>query len=242
MKKIFSLLFIVLLLTSCWNQNSTQQNETATSTVTQQEPEQNTSLQQAAEETLKEIEQTSQQEHSQALKDFLAQESIDYKAEIQKTLERYNDNYGPVLEYEHVAQPEEESSEDENQNEDKDQKPEEENNPGQQDSSEDSQIPDDKDYSGEVDLGDKDTENLDETPEFSSITKVWKSGTYISYTPQSGKCNGGLKMIDNQENEKWLFYNTCDKIIYDFELDFWGINVFFKDEKDTQWETFVTIE
>jgi len=248
MKKISAIFILLISLTSCWKVNINQETQSWSTQL--QENITSSWAQQAAQDTLEEIKNTSQDELSQALKDFLAQDTIDYKAEIQKTLERYNDNYGPVLEYKHVAKPveetQEETSEEENEDEDKDENenetPEEENNSDQQDSWDDNQIPEDKDYSGEADLGDKDTDNQDETPEFSSITKVWKSGTYISYTPQSGKCNGWLKMIDNQENEKWLFYNTCDKIIYDFELDFWGINVFFKDENDTQWETFVTIE
>lgn len=248
MKKIWAIIFLLMYLTSCWNTNNINQNNTSTGSQNQ-DIQTSTWAQQAAQETLEEIENTPEDDLSQALKDFLAQDSIDYKAEIQKTLERYNDNYWPVLEYKHVAKPVEQTQDEEinwEENPDEDSNnPDEEKNSDpqeQQDSADDEEISDDKNYSGEVDLGDEDDEDQNQAPEFTSITKIWKSGTYISYTPQSGKCNGGLKMVDNDENEKWLFYNTCDKIIYDFELDFWGINVFFKDENGTEWETFVTIE
>jgi hypothetical protein len=249
MKKIILILLFCFVLN--WCSQEIQNKENISHQDNQQDQiEKEIEAYNAAQQTLNEIETTSQQEISQALQDFHNQQDINYDLEIQKTLTRYNDNFWPILEYKHEPKPEEENNDDEiNSNESETQTWsiteenqevwDDENTDNQQDPTNDSDELDDKDYSDEVDIPDTE-ENKSE--EFTTTTKVWKSWTYISYTPQSGKCNGWLKMVDTEKNEKWLFYNTCDKIIYDFELDFWGINVFFKDENGTQWETFVTIE
>lgn len=269
MKKILFIIISITLLSWCVKITL---NDSKTSTwveISPSEIKNNSGSTQAAEEVLEEIENTTDEELSQALLDFLSQENIDYKTEIQKTLARYNDNFWPVLEYKHQVKPKEEEEEEEvetlswsTQNsdnngtddnfeesfEDKDES-DELNESSDTQENDDEVVIQDNNYSWEVKISDEQKEQIEDTPEennkqdeFTSVTKVWKSWTYVSFTPNGSKCDWGLEMTDNQWNSKWLFYNSCDKIIYDFELDFWGINIFYKDENWISWEQFVTIE
>jgi hypothetical protein len=48
-------------------------------------------------------------------------------------------------------------------------------------------------------------------------------------------------MIKKDWSEKWLFVNTCNKMISSFELDFWGIKVQYTDPQWLLKNEFVTI-
>ncbi len=243
MKKFLPVLLICIFISSCGNQNIQNNSNTSSGKIQTQE-ETNSGTKQAAEDVLKEIENTSQEDISQALQEFLAQDSIDYKSEIQKTLDRYNDNYGPVLEYKHAVKPKEEEEEEEEEETSTWNIADSKINEQEEDSEENEEIQEKQNYSWEAKPDDNwDTQDDEEKqPEFTTITKTGSSWTYTSYQPNWDTCNGGLKMTDNQWDEKWLFYNTCDKIIYDFELDFGWINIFYKDEQSETWEEFVSIE
>lgn len=241
MKKFLTLLFVCIFISSCGNRNIQDNPNTSSGNIQTQE-ETNSWSKQAAEDILKEIENTSQEDISKALQDFLAQETIDYKSEIQKTLERYNDNYWPVLEYKHAIKPKEEEEEEEETSTWNSIDSKVDNEDENLDS--DKEVEEKENYSWETKPDDNlDTQNDEKNePEFTIITKNWSSWSYTSYQPNSDACDGWLKMTDNQWEEKWLFYNTCDKIIYDFELDFGWINIFYKDDNSNTAEEFVTIE
>ncbi len=254
MKKFLTLLFVCIYISSCGNQNIQDNSNTSSGNI-QIKEETNSWSKQAAEDILEEIENTSQEDISKALQDFLSQETIDYKSEIQKTLERYNDNYWPVLEYKHAVKPKEEEEEEEEETaswditdsdiENQEVDLDENNDNSQDEDNQENKVDEKQNYSWETqinDQSDKIEEDEDNKNDFTIITKNGSSGTYTSYQPEWNTCDGWLKMTDNQWEEKWLFYNTCDKIIYDFELDFGWINVFYKDEESQSWEEFVSIE
>jgi hypothetical protein len=58
----------------------------------------------------------------------------------------------------------------------------------------------------------------------------------------SNACKWGLEMQDLENNKKWLFENTCNKMIYDFELAVWGIKVYYNDPQWIQNNEFVTLK
>jgi hypothetical protein len=80
-----------------------------------------------------------------------------------------------------------------------------------------------------------------DTPEYEHDIKIWNSWTYKSYIWVKDICKWGLKMIKKDMSEKWLFVNTCNKMISSFKLDIWGIKVDYTDHEWNKKEEFVSI-
>jgi hypothetical protein len=58
----------------------------------------------------------------------------------------------------------------------------------------------------------------------------------------SDQCIWWLEMTDLDNNKRWLFENSCDKMIYNFELAVWGIKVYYNDPQWIQYNEFVTLK
>lgn len=253
MKKIFILLLLLTLSSCTWNyKNWDIQKNIEAEDVKEFEKELLELEQQKAKEALEKI-KLENEIASEVLDNFLKSEDFDIKAEIERTKQKYNDNLGPILEYEH----------------EKEEVVEEETNSwetftwstlswaileNQEDIIETSQ--DNSVYSWEIKIEDTTIENKinsnnsQETKEditqeeikYNTQVKKWRSGTYTMYIGLSDNCKWWLEMSDLEWNKKWLFENTCEKMIYNFELAVWGINISYNTQDAEQKTEFVSIK
>lgn len=79
----------------------------------------------------------------------------------------------------------------------------------------------------------------EEEKEINLETLTWSTLSWIWVTDN---CSGGLEMLDLEQNKKWLFENSCEQIIYDFELAVWGINVHYNTADWSENTQFVSIK
>ena len=255
MKKILITLLLVFLTSCTWNyKNWDIQKNIDSQEVQKLEKELLELEQKKAKETLEKI-RLENEIASEVLENFLKSDNFNIKEEIAKTKEKYNDSLGPILEYEH----EKEESE-------------EETSTWKTESwstlswtlIEDNQLTiiektgDTDVYSWETKLVDNSkTDNLDKTSiedtkkiepgikeeeKYTTQEKKWRSGTYTMYIWISDNCKWGLEMTDLENNKKWLFENSCEKMIYNFELAVWGIKVYYNDPQWIQKNEFVSIK
>ena len=263
MKKI-SLLIMILVLSWCsWNYKNWDIQENIDAKTAQELQDELDQLeQQKIKETLAKIE-LENDIASEILDDFLKSDNFDIKEEIEKTKEKYNDSLGPILEYEHeVIQEEEEEEEEEEDNLESltwstlswtilDTKSWSINNNNNNNIIEN--IQDNWNvYSWEVKIISDDSDSLINTDneiieeeienQFVTESKTGKSWVYTMYIWVTDNCSGWLEMQDLEQNKKWLFENSCEQIIYDFELAVWGIDIYYNTADWWEKTQFVSIK
>lgn len=257
MKKILITLLLVFLSSCTWNYKNWDIQKNINSQEVQELEKELLELEQKkAKETLEKI-KLENEIASEVLENFLKSDNFDIKAEIAKTKEKYNDSLGPILEYEHEDEPEEETNTWETLSwstlswtilESDNLEIVEVSWSGDVYSWEtklvDNSIKDNLDETSIKDIKEIETEIEKEKEEVKYTTqeKKWRSGIYTMYIWVSNNCKWWLEMTDLENNKKWLFENSCEKMIYNFELAVWGIKVFYNDSKWLQKNEFVSIK
>lgn len=250
MKKTLILITLIFLSSCTWNyKNWDIQKNIEAQEVQQLEKELLELEQKKAKEALEKI-KLENEIASEVLDNFLKSEDFDIKAEIERTKQKYNDNLGPILEYEHEDEPEEKTSTWETLS-----------GSTLTWSTLDVIIPDETEltwddqetYSWEAKIVETDNtwedkivesedKKIEEETTYNTQEKKWRSWTYTMYIWISDNCKWGLEMTDLENNKKWLFQNTCDKMIYNFELAVWWIKVYYNDALWAKNNEFVSIK
>ncbi|MCP4523094.1 MAG: hypothetical protein GY828_02640 [Candidatus Gracilibacteria bacterium] len=258
----YSLLILILILPSCsWDKKNTP-NITSSEINVIQEEIQNEIEQEKAKEIIATLSGSiitqSGSEAIDVLSDFLNKKELNFGAEITKTYNHYQDNLGPILEFEH-----EETEETASGSTLTGSTFTGSTSTGALDSTDTllsgsliSVI--NQDDITNISLEPKETKNYSEesntqkiteaTPvttddikQFEISSKVGKSGTYTMYIGVQDICDGGLEMTDTENNKKSLFKNSCEKRIYNFELMVGQIKIFYYDKKDEEQEEIISL-
>lgn len=250
MKKILILLTLTLLTSCSWNyKNWDIQKNIEAEDVKQFEQELLELEQKKAKEALEKI-KLENEIASEVLENFLKSEDFDIKAEIEKTKEKYNDSLGPILEYEHEKKEEVETNTGATLTGstlswtiiDTDNLETEENESNNETYSWEVKLVDNKQESN-TDQKTVETESeAEEEVTYNTQEKKWRSWTYTMFIWLSNNCKWWLQMTDLEWNKKWLFENSCEKMIYSFELAVWGINVSYNTQDSQQKTEFVSIK
>lgn len=259
MKKILITLLLIFLSSCTWNYKNWDIQKNIDSQEVQELEKELVELEQKkAKETLEKI-KLENEIASEVLENFLKSWTFNIKEEIARTKEKYNDNLWPILEYEHekIEETIEKTATWEtlswttietqtwSVNNTEDIKLEKEENISVY-SGEVKIISDKKNIAEKNDnqIQSEEIENKKKSEEvtYNTQEKKWRSGTYTMYIWISDNCKWWLEMTDLENNKKWLFENTCEKMIYNFELAVWGIKVFYNNQEWNKKEEFVSIK